>query len=387
MHIIYIITKLELGGAQKVCLSLYNGIKGLGGNSSLVSGSQGILTSDVLEDTGSPGNDIYLIDNFVREVKFLSEIKAFFRIIKYLRKMKKKHLKLVVHTHSTKAGIIGRWAAFFAGIKKRVHTVHGFGFNDQQPMLTWFVIYTLEAITSLITTHYVCVSSLDLDTGCRILPTFKSKCSIIRAAVEWEKFYTPVVKTEPFNTDQSGTDKSGNEKTYVFGTVSCFKPQKNLLDLLKAFKKVLNKNNRVKLQIIGDGLMRKDLELYITKNNMKNNVELLGWQRDVSSWMKSWDVYVMSSLWEGLPCSIVEARLLKLPVIAYNVGGISDVISDGENGFLIKPKSVNELAKKMILIIGDFEMLQKMSSHKEELFEFKNEFMVREHFDLYSRLF
>ncbi len=370
LHVVYILTKLELGGAQKVCLALFKGIRELGGITTIISGSQGELLSE-LKDF----DNVYLLDSFRREVGIRTiwfEIKTFLNLFSYLRKLKKQYSNIVVHTHSTKAGIIGRIAAFLAGIKNRVHTVHGFGFNNYQSKLHWFIIYLLEAVVCLITTHYICVSSVDLEEGSRILPGFRKKSSIIRAAVEVEKFYLPAIRVK---------------SDFVYGTVSCFKPQKNLLDLLEAFKNVIQNSTRAsRLQIIGDGVMRNELEAWISANNMGHCIDLLGWQKDVASWMRTWDVYVMSSLWEGLPCAIIEARLLRLPVIAYNIGGISDVIQSNVNGYLVLPKDIDNLAKKMRILLDDTAIYNTMRSYKEDLSEFNYNVMTARHFETYNNL-
>ena len=115
-----------------------------------------------------------------------------------MKKLKKQHPHLIVHTHSTKAGIIGRWAAFFAGIKKRIHTIHGYGFHAHQNKILWVSIYLIEFITSLITTHYVCVSSEDVKTGIKLFPHFSGKHSIIRAAVDWDQFFIPAHQVAQF---------------------------------------------------------------------------------------------------------------------------------------------------------------------------------------------
>ena len=173
LHVLYILTKLELGGAQKVCLSLLKGISKYGLKSSLISGSEGVLTSEV-----QTHNSVFFLKSFKREVgikTIFSEFKTFFQMISQIKKLKKQSPNLIIHTHSTKAGIMGRWAAFFAGVKTRIHTVHGFGFHDHQLRIIWLIHFILEYLTSFITTHYVCVSNLDMQTGNRLLHNFAKK--------------------------------------------------------------------------------------------------------------------------------------------------------------------------------------------------------------------
>ena len=377
-NVLYIITKLELGGAQKVCLSLLKGIKKNGGFAGLVSGDQGALVKEVKHL-----DSVFLLKDFKREIgikNLFKDIKLFFQLIKIIRNVKKKYPDLVVHTHSTKAGILGRWAAFFAGIKKRIHTVHGFGFHEHQNKISWLFIYSMEFFTAFVTTHYVCVSKYDADRGSKLLPFFKKRNSIIRAAVEYDKFFIPAKRIESFD-----------DSKFIIGTVSCFKPQKNLIDLLRAFKKVINdlpeKKDKLILQIIGDGVLRKELQNWVVKNNLQNNVEFLGWQNNVSTWIKTWNLFVMSSLWEGLPCAVIEARLSRLPVVAYRISGIPEVIINNKNGFLVEPGDWEMLAEKIEFFILNQNDYLKISNHNDFLLDFHENSMIKNHISLYQSLF
>ncbi|MFH1461379.1 MAG: glycosyltransferase [bacterium] len=378
VSVLYIITKLELGGAQKVCLSLLKGVKAQGGFAGLISGDQGPMVKDV-QDL----DFIYLLKNLKREIglkNLFKDIKVFFQLIKIIKNLKIKYPNLIVHTHSTKAGILGRWAAFFSGVKKRVHTVHGFGFHEYQNKLAWLFNYLMEFFTSFVTTNYVCVSQNDINIGNKFLPFFKKRNSLIRAAVEYDKFYIPAKRINNFD----------NEK-FIIGTVSCFKPQKNLIDLLRAYKKVVNdlsdKKEKLLLQIIGEGALRLDLENWVLKNNLQNQVEFLGWQNNVASWLKTWNLFVMSSLWEGLPCAIVEARLSRLPVVAYKISGIPEVVIDNENGFLVAPGNWNDLAEKIKFFVLNHRDYLDMSNHQDSLFDFHETSMIKNHITLYQYLF
>ena len=374
LHVLYVITKLELGGAQKVCLALKDGLETAGHTSLLISGTQGKLTDAVKESS-----HVYLLDSFTREVSLFTpwrEIKTFFSLIAHIRRLKKKFPNLMVHTHSTKAGLIGRWAAFFARVKNRIHTVHGYGFHNHQNKVVWFGIYLLELMTSLITSHFVCVSSEDVKTGIKLFPGFAKKHSIIRAAVDWKQFFQPA---------RVATSFPEKKKLFIFGTVSCFKKQKNLFDLLKAFKIVHTKNPNTTLEIIGDGVLRPQLEAWITKNNLEKTIILHGWQKKVAPFMINWHAFTLSSLWEGLPCVVVEARLLKIPVLSYNTGGIHDVIMDKENGFLYPQGDVQALADGMLAVTDDQKLFCKLQNFNENLSDFHNKQMVTQHIDLYQK--
>lgn len=373
--VVYIITKLELGGAQKVCLTLFNEIKNHAQSPTyLISGAEGPLVEQVKDLP-----NVFLIDSFKRELGIrgiINEFRSFGAIIKILKNLRKQHPDLIVHTHSSKAGIVGRWAAYIAGVKKRVHTVHNFAFHRHQNIIYSGIAYLLELITAPITSHFICVSSANMRTGARFLPAFKRKYRMIRAAVDTNKFQLTTT-TRPL---------PDHKQPFIFGTISCFRPLKNLLELLQAFAEVYAKNSHVRLEILGDGILRPQLEKFIAQNNLQQVVTLHGWQHDVVPFMRTWNCFVLSSLWEGLPCSIIEARLLKLPVLCYSTGGIRDVVHHGINGFVYPQKAWKQLAAGMLAISTDELLYMTLSLYRDNLQEYENSVMVKKHYELYRNL-
>lgn len=375
IRILYIITKLELGGAQKVCLSLLKKVNENGIPTGLISGPEGTLISEVQDSKTT-----FLLDSFKREIGFkfiIYEIKTFFQIILIIKKLKIKYPDLIVHTHSTKAGLLGRWAAFFSGTKTIIHTIHGFGFNNYQSKSKWNTIFWMEYLTSLITTHFICVSQKDRKFGICRFPNFKQKSSIIRAATEWGNFSIP-------------TSTPTKSSSFIIGTISCFKPQKNIFAILNAFKLLHQNSNQkykqqIKLQIIGDGILRPQIVQWINQNKLTKQIDLLGWQKDVKTVIKNWKIFVLSSLWEGLPISIIEARICNLPVVAYDVGGISEVILNEKNGFLIPPNNFHALYERLKILIESKKLRKKMSRYRDNLNEFGNTVMIDKHINLYKK--
>lgn len=372
--VVHIITKLELGGAQKVCLMLCKDLPLFNVRTILISGAQGTLVNEA-----QSLNRTILLKSFKREISyknFVQEIVNFFTLIKQLRNLKKEHRNIIVHTHSTKAGIIGRWAALFAAIKYRVHTVHGFAFHPHQTRIKWLMIYIAELITSCITTHLICVSRNDAHTGTQLLPCFKRKHTVIRAAVNQNLFYQSHTKPQ-FPTKKNH---------FIFGSISCFKEQKNIFDMLQAFAHVHTLNSLTRLEIIGDGHLRPHIESWITRHNLSHAITLHGWQYEVLTHLKKWHAFVLSSLWEGLPCAIIEARLLKIPVISYATGGITEVIFHQQNGLLYEQKDWRALAHGMLSLTRDKSAYTRLSSYPDNLTDFFKETMLEQHATLYKKL-
>lgn len=375
IHIVYIITKLELGGAQKICLTLNHDITSDRHSSTLIAGAGGLLDNHVKHLSNTT-----LLHTLQRELRLSGiwhEIRTFIHLVKILRKLRKQHKQIIVHTHSTKAGIIGRWAAFFARIPLRVHTIHGYAFHDHQNSLHWLCIYLIELITTIITTHFICVSSADITTGKKLFPRFTQRYTLIRAAIPWNSSYT--------NREHSAM-KAAHAQQFIMGTIACFKPQKNIFDLLRVFDCISKKNPYARCEIIGDGALRPDIEAWIQHHNLTDRITLHGWQHDVLTLMQQWDAFVLTSLWEGLPCSIIEARMLSIPVFSYATGGISDVITSNVNGMLYTPGDWQTLACDLYRFSTDTLWQHQLRAHQDNLHDFEQEVMVEQHRALYNRL-
>ncbi len=373
--VVYIITKLELGGAQKVCLALFKDIEtDYHIQTHIITSAEGELVPQVKNNPR-----VHLLTTMKREVTllgFFQEIRNFFTLVKQLRRLKKQYKKVIVHTHSTKAGILGRFAAWCAGIPVIIHTVHGFAFHNFQSWTKWIFLYIPELLASLITTNFIFVSNVDTKTATRLLPGMIQKKILIRAAIDDHHFS----KLIPHTT------QSTKETSFIIGTISCFKPQKNLIDLLKAFEHAYRQNPHLRLEIIGDGQQRPALEAFINYHKLEQVVVLHGWQLDVAPLMKRWHIFALSSLWEGLPCAIIEARLLKLPIVSYNTGGISDIIHHGINGFLYPQKNWQKLSEGILQLAQDQTLYTQLALYPDNLHPFTRQEMVKRHAELYQKL-
>lgn len=369
--VIYVLTKPELGGAQKVCLALVDGIHDADIKTHLITGTHGPLAASL-----SNKHNITSLPSLVREVSLLNDIRCLKTLISILRNYKKQHANVVVHTHSTKAGVLGRLAAWFAGTRV-VHTIHGYGFHAYQKKHAWWATYIVERILGYLTTHFICVSQEDAKTGMRLFPAFKDKHSIIRAAVNHAAFKRPLQKAPAFPTAPV---------PFIFGTISCFKPQKNLLDLIKAFKVVQTAQPHARLEIIGDGIMRQEIEQTIRDLNLTGFVTLHGWQHTVQPYMERWHTFVLSSLWEGLPCALLEARLMHIPVVCYDTGGIREIIHHQHNGLLTNRSNWQTLAEHMNAVISSEQLYRKFQSYNDNLDDFTIPTMLHQHQTLYRSL-
>ncbi|MCL2144954.1 MAG: glycosyltransferase family 4 protein [Endomicrobia bacterium] len=373
LKICFIVTKLELGGAQKVALYTAEHINGDEFKEFFITGKGGILDNAAAEKFR-----IYRLSNFVREISPLKDLKALRHIYGILKTEKPD----VVHTHSSKAGILGRIAAKLAGIKIIVHTVHGYSFNETQNFFKKYLYACLEKFCSLFSDKLIAVAKEDIKKGIKYKIAKESKFELIRAGINTDHYknYTP---------DKNFKNALGiSESTKVVTTIGPFKPQKNLKDFIKAADIVGKKNNDIVFLAAGDGEQRKELENLISELGLKEKILLLGWRNDIAELLYASDIFVMTSLWEGLPCTILEAMCCGKPVIANAVDGVKEIIKEGETGFLIKPYDYVSAAEKINYLLNDNILLLKMGENAKDSItkEFDINYTVTQHEELYKRL-
>ncbi len=174
---------------------------------------------------------------------------------------------------------------------------------------------------------------------------------------------------------------------FIFGTVAGLRPGKNIIDLLKAFAACYYKNPAVRLEIIGDGPDYELITSWIEEHELFHVITLHGLQENVAPIMSKWHAFALTSLWEGgIPCVIVEARLLKLPTISYKTGGINDVIIHGKNGLVYPQKDWQGLSEGMLQLSTDQTLYNTLQNSTENFNNFTYQTMIKQHRDLYRKL-
>lgn len=160
--------------------------------------------------------------------------------------------------------------------------------------------------------------------------------------------------------------------------------QKGYRYLIKAVN-LLQKETDINLYIFGEGEQRNELEELINKNNLQDKIKLLGYNKNVCSFYKDFDVFVSSSIYEGFPTVILEAMVLNIPVIATNVSGSKELIIDKETGLLIPPKNPVELSNSIMFILSNYDKaLEYASNAKKMVSQFRIENIINEYLQIYK---
>jgi glycosyltransferase involved in cell wall biosynthesis len=412
--IVFILTKLELGGAQKHALDL---IKGLDKDRFEVS----LITSDGFlyrEAEGLTGLRLVIIKSLKREINIISDLRTFFKIYCVLQ-----HLKPdIVHTHSSKAGLIGRWAAWFSGVPVIIHTIHGFGFNEYQKVAIRKLYIFLERITAFITDRLIAVSDNTLRQGLEAgigLDNYRQKklsVTLLLVSIGRELLRIPLLngdylrkseekKSHKYTVIKYGiskdilltkTDTSLKKKELgikdgvpVVGMVSCLKPQKSPTDFIKSASIILKELPDARFVLVGDGVMKSRLVKLIDKLGMSNKVILTGFRRDAIEIISTFDVFVLTSLWEGLPIVFLEAMALSKPIVAMDTGSSAELVKDGVNGYLVNSKDYIALADKVTFLLKNRDVLNGMGLNGRHIFnenQFFLEKMLKQIYCLYDSL-
>jgi len=288
----------------------------------------------------------------------------------------------IVHTHGSKAGLVGRPAALLAGVPAVVMTVHNSIFHHHLPGWKVSLFAASERFLAGYTARIIAVSEA------------LRRELIDREGVSPERVVTVYNGIAP-DAFCIGPDREYLERVTgipagrkVVGTVARLAPQKGLKYLLKAASRLSARGEGLSYVIVGDGPLRGELEKEVLDLNLSGRVFFTGQRLDVHRLMPCFDVFVLPSVSEGLPLTILEAMAAGRPVISTRVGGIPEVIEDGVNGLLVNPGDASGLARAIEYITGDEEISRRMGGQARErvVKHFNSRKMAGDTDSIYNRL-
>ncbi len=375
IKVLHIITELELGGAQLFTLKTVKELNKDKFETYLISNCKGILNPDVKKYT----KNFNCIKTLIREI---SPIKDFLTLISLLRQIRniKPH---IVHTHSSKAGILGRLAAFLAGVPIIIHTVHGFAFSPFHSRVRRNFYIFLEKFAAKITSHLIFVSEANREEALKLkILKKKENSSIIRSIVGLDKFYNNREKKE----DLRKKFNIPHDKKIV-GGVFCFKPQKDPIGFIKIANLVLRQRDDVLFIIAGDGYVRSAMLEKIKEYKVEDKIRFLGWVKNPEELIPAFDVLLLPSLWEGLPQVAVQSIVSQVPVVASAANGTKDIIKNSKNGYLFHPKDYQKASELVIKTLDDNNLMENILTESERIYnEFNPNKMIKKQERLYLKL-
>ena len=376
--VVHIITLLEWGGAQENTLYTVGELDPARYERSLLSGRGGMLDSAAEKIAGCR---FRRVDSLVREIRPLRDLRALASLTVLLREEKRRirGAPLIVHTHSSKAGILGRAAARAAGADVIIHSLHGFGFHDGQPPAVTKFFVGLERLSSRWTDMFVAVSEENIRLGVREKIFPRDRCRLIRSGFDTGRF-------------TSGSREEGRRlldipgDVPVVGTVAVFKPQKAPHDFVEVARRVAAEVPNAWFVMVGDGELRPEVERALAKASLDVRFRMTGWRREIPDLLRAFDVFLLTSRWEGLPKVVPQALISGVPVVATAVDGTREIVDDGKDGFLCPPGDVEGLATRVLSVLAGASRLDPSYKRDRLLEEFDQAEMVRAQERLYEEL-
>jgi len=379
IKVVRIIARLNIGGPAIHAILLSEGLDKNRFETQLVIGRPDRFEGDMSNLARMKKLNLKYIPKLSRKIGFY-DIEAFFELLKFINKVKPD----IVHTHTAKAGTLGRLAAIVSRVPIRIHTFHGHVFNGYFSPWKARLFILVEKFLSLFTTKTIAVSKgveEEIVNVLKVVP--KEKSVVIGLGLELEKFLKNNTLKGKFRAN-TGASKDD----LLIGIVGRLVPIKNHKMFLEVARKIRNKQPHLKAKfvIIGDGETRESLTDYAKKLNLGNDVCFTGWAEDLPSMYADLDIVVLTSLNEGTPLSLIEAMASAKPIVATDVGGVKDIIQDGENGLLAKANDVETFSEKLISLLQDKEKRLSMGLRGREFAKntFQKERLVKDVEDLYE---
>lgn len=378
IRVLHIITRLIIGGAQQNTILSAAGLNHSGVyDLTILSGPQTGPEGSLIDEASSACK-LEILPQLRRSINPYYDLIAFIKLIMFIKKGNFD----IVHTHSSKAGILGRWAAKLAGTKIIVHTVHGWGHNDFQYLLLRLLYISLEKLTLLITNKLIGVSNVNIENGLAHGIGKESDYCLIRSGIELERF------KHPFCNQEQIRKKWGIPAgAAVVGTVTRLSEQKAPFDFIRSCAIITKSNPEARFIIVGDGPLRSEAEALVNKWGLQNRLIFTGLRSDVPEIMQIFNVFALSSLWEGLPRVLPQAMASRLPIAATNIDGNAEAVINEENGLLVPAGDYNALAKSIIRLLDDPQTAKLMGEKgSKRVEEFSVLLMVNQIDLLYKEL-
>lgn len=341
LHVHHLITKLELGGAQQNTLYCVEHHDRRAYRVSLGAGPGGVLDADAKR---IPRLDLRWFPHLRREVRPVDDLAFLVEFRAWLVSARVD----ILHTHSSKAGMLGRIAAAMAGTPVVIHTVHGWGFHDFQPMPVQRVYIGLERAVARATDLLFAVSRENRDRGLAAGIGSRSQYRIVRSGIPLAAFARP--RRSRAMVLRALRIPAGAP---VVGTVGNFKAQKAPMDFIRAAARIARRVPAARFVMVGDGEQRAEAERLAGSLGLAGRVTFTGWRRDIPDLLHAFDVFALSSLFEGLPRSVLQAAAAGLPVVATDANGTPEAVDEGRTGYVVPRGDAAALADRVVALLRD----------------------------------
>ena len=340
------------------------------------------LVENQLETANKQGIEIIDVPSLVRRISPINDVRGLVALFRYIRKIKPH----IVHTHTSKAGILGRLAAWMARVPIVIHTPHGHVFYGHFGRSLSRVFLQMEKLLGRITHHQIALTPEEGNDYLNLGVANSNNLSVIHSGVDLNCYKRSKTKGNPGKNELAIPPDS-----LVVGYVGWLIPIKGVSHLVNAMAEVMQRHPNSLLVLVGKGDEKGEEEIKLREQvenlGLADNVHFLGWRPDVDEIMGCFDIFVLPSLNEGMGRVLVEAMAAGLPIVANRVGGIPDLIKHGENGLLVPPANPGALEQAISDLLSDKARRKRMGETGKRMCRpYSVEAMVEEIDNLYSRL-
>ncbi len=362
--ILYVVTKSNLGGAQKYVLEAAEAMKKEGFDVYVACGGQGLLTEKLLER----GIPTYNIEGAQRDISIFKEIKAFFSLGKIIRQIRPD----VLHLNSPKIGGLGSLIGRLLRIKKIVYTNHGWAFNEERSRLQKAVIKTLSYITVLLCHKVVLLSRRELEMVHHwAIPHRQEKFVLIPVGVHpFEPLSREEAQVALLGSDTVSTlkEKGG----FILGTIGELTKNKGYIYVLQALRKLMLDGKEFVYIVIGEGEDYSMLESLAKELGIARHIVFAGRVDQAKKYLSAFDIFILGSIKEGLPYVLIEAGFSQTPVVATNVGGIPELITNMKDGLVVYPRRPEEIHHALTYALNNQDKMKDFAHnlHNKVTYEY-----------------
>jgi len=291
----------------------------------------------------------------------------------------------IIHTHGGVAGLYGRWAARKCRTPVIVHTLHGIHYLHYRNSLLKRIYIFLERYFSRFTDALVFVSDEDKKAGQNYKLSSEERMVVLKNGIDFSVYRG----MDELERQAKIKELSLEGFQPIVGCVARLHRQKGLIYLVRAAEKISQVFPGGRILIVGSGPLKKKLEDEARRLGLENQVWFMGERRDIPQLLSVFDVFVLSSLWEGLPYALMEAAALAKPVVATDVDGVREIVTSGETGLLVPLKSPQGLAQAVITLLQDRDYASNLGRNlkQEVTSRYTLSKMLAEMESLYLRLY
>jgi glycosyltransferase involved in cell wall biosynthesis len=367
LKILYVITKANWGGAQRYVYDLALASQQAGHEVIVACGSKGELT----ERLSASHIPTLLVQGLGRDVAPLQDLHALREFTRLMQTVKPD----VAHLNSSKAGLLGAIAAHRARVPRIIFTAHGWAFNESRPWWQKAIFAIFHVTTVWAADIVICVSkAVEHDAAWMLFS--KKKFVVIHNGIEPGYLLSKTEARQKLAPDLS-------VHTWI-GTIAELHPTKGLDVLIEAFKKIAPQFPDIALVLIGEGQAREYLQSLVPLD-LQARVRFAGHVSNAAETLSALSIFAFPSRSEALGFALLEAGNASLPSVATNVGGIPEIIQDGENGLLVGPNDSSALAAALTYLLSHPEKASGMGTtlHEKVLREFSKAQMIQKTLALY----